>query len=237
MINTQIRRRPAPAPRRLAPAVLAVGAGAGRHPPILARNEPMLMRNASDGSLTPLPFEAAETVMAKGLASEVAPIAPGGSALSGTASPGAAVTIFQDGASFATVTADAFGNWSFLPTTAGHVYSASVPAPAGVAPVCLAPPTIPPGPFGPPPVGVPLTVQHGRWSNALSRTFQWLRNNAAIGGATGAAYTPVTADIGTTLSCTVTATNATGSSTVTSAVTLPVVVAAATVTPVAGVIA
>jgi hypothetical protein len=49
--------------------------------------------------------------------------------------------------------------------------------------------------------------------NGLSTAIQWLRDGVAIGGATAASYTYVLADVGTTVSCRVTATNGFGSTT------------------------
>jgi hypothetical protein len=61
-------------------------------------------------------------------------------------------------------------------------------------------------------VGSVLTVSNGTWTNTpLSYTRQWLRDGAAISGATAATYTLVAGDEGKMISATVTATNADGS--------------------------
>jgi hypothetical protein len=64
---------------------------------------------------------------------------------------------------------------------------------------------------GTPTTGQTLTCTVGSWANADSTTFQWLRNGAAIVGATDDQYVLVVADEGTTVRCRVTATNESGS--------------------------
>ena len=61
-------------------------------------------------------------------------------------------------------------------------------------------------------IGQPVTLQPGTWSGvpAPALAFQWLRNGAAIAGATAASYTPQPADDGKGLSARVTASNAGG---------------------------
>lgn len=61
-------------------------------------------------------------------------------------------------------------------------------------------------------VGAVLTVNDGVWSGnpAPSITRQWRRNGTPIPGATFSAYTTTAADLGTTISCRVTATNSQG---------------------------
>ncbi len=53
-------------------------------------------------------------------------------------------------------------------------------------------------------VGSRLTVDAGTWSSGATLSYQWKRGGEAIGGATSAAYTPVTADQGQQLTVTVT---------------------------------
>jgi putative cell wall-binding protein/peptidoglycan/xylan/chitin deacetylase (PgdA/CDA1 family) len=53
---------------------------------------------------------------------------------------------------------------------------------------------------GTPVVGQVLTANPGTWTPApASYTYQWFRNGTAIQGATASTYTPVAADVGTTL--------------------------------------
>jgi hypothetical protein len=61
-------------------------------------------------------------------------------------------------------------------------------------------------------VGGVLTVDDGEWSGnpAPSITRQWRRNGTAIPGATANTYTKTSTDLGTTISCRVTATNSQG---------------------------
>jgi virginiamycin B lyase len=62
----------------------------------------------------------------------------------------------------------------------------------------------------------------GSWTGSPTFTYQWLRNGAAIAGATSSGYIFTTADDGQQLACQVTATNASGHSTATSgAITVP----------------
>ena len=67
--------------------------------------------------------------------------------------------------------------------------------------------TTAPAVMGSPIVGKKISVSGGVWSDRdseVKRAFQWLRNGAKITGATGSAYTAVGADLGKTLSVTVT---------------------------------
>lgn len=85
-----------------------------------------------------------------------------------------------------------------------------------VGPVNLTLPVI----TGSPVVGQVLSSSTGTWSgNPTSYTRQWKKNGVNIGGATGVTYTPVTGDIGGTITVAVTATNATGSATAVSLAT------------------
>lgn len=61
-------------------------------------------------------------------------------------------------------------------------------------------------------VGQVLTCSQGTWSGTATITYayQWKRDGISISGATASTYTLVSADNGTTTSCTVTATNVTG---------------------------
>ena len=65
----------------------------------------------------------------------------------------------------------------------------------------------------PPIVGTVASCTQGNWGGMpTSYAYQWLRDGTAIGGATSATYTLVSADVGGhQLTCVVTATNAQGS--------------------------
>ena len=68
-------------------------------------------------------------------------------------------------------------------------------------------------------VGQTLSASTGSWTSAagsLTYTYQWKRGGTSISGATASSYMPVVADIGSTLTVTVTATNSDGSANATS---------------------
>ncbi len=107
---------------------------------------------------------------------------------------------------------------------AGVSRSAVPPPPALVALVSTGKPTV-----GAARVGSAVTCAPGGWSGApTSFAYQWLRDGAAISGANGAAYTPVLADTGASLTCVVVAANAAGAGAAASSAA--VIVAFATVT-------
>ena len=96
-------------------------------------------------------------------------------------------------------------------------------------PVLSASPTI----TGTPTVGQTLTCSQGVWFNSpTSYTYQWKRDGTVISGATSATYVVVSADLGHALTCTVTATNAFGSTPATSNSVLIVALPANTAAPV-----
>jgi len=64
-------------------------------------------------------------------------------------------------------------------------------------------------------VGFPATCANGGWLNALTFTYQWLRDGLPISGATTQTRTLTGADAGTTLSCIVTATGRGGTTSAT----------------------
>jgi hypothetical protein len=68
-------------------------------------------------------------------------------------------------------------------------------------------------------LGQALTCSPGAWSGTVPQTdgYQWLRDGAAIKGATGGTYTVLAGDVGHSLACAVTAANAAGSATARSA--------------------
>ncbi|RWR25215.1 hypothetical protein D2T29_22260 [Sinirhodobacter populi] len=74
-------------------------------------------------------------------------------------------------------------------------------------------------------VGQPLTASEGSWTGSPDIALQWLRNGAAISGATGATYVLTPADTGANISVRATATNEAGSATATSPTVGPVVAA------------
>jgi hypothetical protein len=57
-----------------------------------------------------------------------------------------------------------------------------------------------------------VTCSTGTWTGTPTYTYQWKRNGSNIGSATNSTYTLVTADVGQSIKCTVTATNTLGSS-------------------------
>ena len=59
--------------------------------------------------------------------------------------------------------------------------------------------------------GQTLTCSTGTWSGSPTYTYQWKRNGSNIGSATNSTYVLVTADVGQSIKCTVTATNFIGS--------------------------
>lgn len=89
-------------------------------------------------------------------------------------------------------------------------------------------------------VGYTLSATNGMWTGSPSGFgYQWKRAGVAITGATAATYLLVSADVGATLTCSVTATNAGGSTaatsvataTIASSATVPAVMTAPAVTP------
>jgi hypothetical protein len=68
-------------------------------------------------------------------------------------------------------------------------------------------------------VGETVSCSQGGWSGSppLSFAYQWLRDGAAIAGATASAYTITSTDVGHALSCQVTASNRDGGASATSA--------------------
>jgi hypothetical protein len=82
---------------------------------------------------------------------------------------------------------------------------------------------------GTPVVGQTLSCSQGSWSHEPTYlTYQWLRNGTIIAGQTGTTYTLQTVDLGSPITCSVTAGNGAGASTVASnAVTAPKPIVAA----------
>jgi hypothetical protein len=126
-----------------------------------------------------------------------------------------------------------------LGATSGMVLTSTSPAPPTTPP----PPPAAPASLSAPAIsgtvqeGISLSATKGTWSGSpTSYSYQWQRCNAvgsacaAIAGGTGAAYTLVTGDIGSTMRFAVTATNGGGATTAASNATA-VVAAAPVVTP------
>jgi hypothetical protein len=101
------------------------------------------------------------------------------------------------------------------------------PAPSPPGPPPAAPTnTVAPAITGLPAVGQLLTVSNGTWTGTpLVFNYQWKANGTNVGSAVNT-YTPTSADIGKTITCTVTAVNAGGSTPATSAGVGPVTPAA-----------
>lgn len=78
--------------------------------------------------------------------------------------------------------------------------------------------------------GQTLTTTNGTWTGAPSPTYtyQWKRAGSNIGGATSSTYVLVAADVGNTITCTVTATNAAGSVSATTAATASIAICSVT---------
>ena len=99
----------------------------------------------------------------------------------------------------------------------GVVAAATIPT----APAVLAEPSV----SGVPAVGGGLSCSPGSWSGTTPQTYayEWLRDGAAVPGATGGTYAVGAADAGHSVACRVTAANSVGSGTATSApVSVPI---------------
>ena len=72
--------------------------------------------------------------------------------------------------------------------------------------------TVAPALSGTPNFGQSLSVSNGTWTNSPTNyAYQWNRGGVAIAGETASTHTVATADVGATITCTVTAINAAGS--------------------------
>ncbi|MGG7518840.1 phage tail tube protein [Allorhizobium undicola] len=72
-------------------------------------------------------------------------------------------------------------------------------------------------------VGVPLTLDPGIWAGASDITVQWKADGAAISGATGTSYVPVSGNVGDPITADVTGANDDFSTTVTTTATANVI--------------
>lgn len=75
---------------------------------------------------------------------------------------------------------------------------------------------------GTPSQGQTLTCSSGTWSKSPTFAYQWNRSGVAIAGATASTRVLTAGDVGATMTCTVTATNAGVSAVATSAATAAV---------------
>jgi hypothetical protein len=92
----------------------------------------------------------------------------------------------------------------------GELVTSSAPVRAAVV---LAVNDGPPEVAGTPQPGQTLTCAEGQWSARVAGyTYRWLRNGAAVGGATGRTFAVSAGDVGASIACEVVATNAAGAS-------------------------
>lgn len=116
-----------------------------------------------------------------------------------------------------------------LTTTAAGVFHAlrtmSAREVGGLANIDIPTNSVAPAITGTAQVGQVLTVSDGTWAGVPAPTYsyQWNRDGVRIENAVESTYTPVAADVGATLTATVTATNAGGSVSVNSAATAAVI--------------
>ena len=132
-----------------------------------------------------------------------------------SASPAFTYQWYRSGVAIAGATSS---NYTLVPADLGSTITATridsspptSPVTAGGAvPANTVLPTI----SGTPQVGQTLTATKGTWTNSpTSFTYQWNRAATPIGGATAATYVPVSADVGNSLTISVTGTNGSGSS-------------------------
>jgi len=109
-------------------------------------------------------------------------------------------------------TLEATGEWA---ASAGVFGTMSLLAEAGTeAPQNVLAPSISPSVLH---SGTVATVSRGAWIGASSYTYQWKKATVAISGATSQTYTIVVGDVGSSITCTVTATNTVGSTSATTA--------------------
>ena len=133
----------------------------------------------------------------------------GGVAISGATSAGYVVTTADQGCMLSCEVIASNAGGSNTATSNSVSVPAAATVPVNTAAVVLS---------GTPSLGQTLSCSPGSWSGSPtpSCAYQWLRNGAAIGGATSTSYVVTTADQGCSLSCRVTATNSAGSASATS---------------------
>ena len=123
---------------------------------------------------------------------------------------------------YALVTAD-LGATITVIVTASNAAGNTNATSAGVGPIAAAPTapanTVLPAITGTTTVGQTLTTSNGTWTGTptITYAYQWKRGGANISGATASTYVLVSADVGTTITATVTATNSVGNASATSA--------------------
>lgn len=181
---------------------------------------------SSSGSVLPIAISGAPEQATVGVMYSFIPSTVNGSGTKAFALTGT----LPAGLSFSTSTGAITGTPTTLGTTSGlsigvtdtsgsaslGPFSITIAAATVAAPTNSTIPTI----SGTAQVGQTLTASQGTWTGSpTSYAYHWNRSGSAIAGATSATYAPVSGDIGATLTCTVTATNAGGSAGATSAAT------------------
>jgi hypothetical protein len=116
------------------------------------------------------------------------------------------------------------GGSSFAPAGATFAPASSTATPASVTISWVVPSTakptseVAPAISGTPAAGRVLSCSPGSWANQpIAFAYQWSRNGTPLAGATSSTYTVASLDEGSMLTCTVTASNASGSASMTSA--------------------
>ena len=134
--------------------------------------------------------------------------------VSGTPADGDLVNLVSaPSASLAGLTATSDSNTTYA--TSGGVLSATYAGSAPAPPSDTTAPTVSSSnpAAGQAKPGDTLTCASGTWSPSSTYAYAWQRGGSAISGQTGGTYTVTSADLGTTLSCSVTATAGTQSAT------------------------
>jgi hypothetical protein len=122
------------------------------------------------------------------------------------------------GGAASSVTVKLTWNATFDPGCVGPTTTVVVPGtPAATPPAGPTAPTVKPTLSGTRKVGQTLTCSKGTVTgNPTSFTYRWYRTGVQVAGANGSTYTLVTGDVGTIMTCQVTASNTAGSATGTS---------------------
>lgn len=127
----------------------------------------------------------------------------------------------QTASSYTVVSADIGQSITVTVTATNSQGSASATSAAVTGQAAASAPvnTVAPAISGSPVEGSTITSSTGTWTGnpTPTYTYQWRRGGSPIGGATSASYTVVSADVGQSITVTVTATNVAGSASATSA--------------------